>query len=121
MDAAHNLSLQIKRIQRRRVMSTQSYGPYRGCHIEVEVTPAKAHVMGGMTRRFRVSWSVSSPDALDQTIASFPEQFDFLSEYEAFRYGENRAHTYVDSILSTRSERPMNSGISASPDDMRSP
>lgn len=101
-------------------MSTQSYEPYRGCHIEVKVTPAKAHVIGGMTRRYRVSWSVSSPGLIDRKVASFPEQFVFLSEQEAFRYGENRAHTYVDSILSTPSNRPMTGGTLESRDDMRS-
>lgn len=100
-------------------MSTQSYGPYRGCHIEVHVTPAKAHVMGGMTRRFRVSWSVSSPDMPDQEIASFPEQFVFLSEQEAFRYGENRAHTYVDSIVSAPPDRPIANGTFEPRDDLR--
>ncbi|SDR51842.1 hypothetical protein SAMN05443245_7036 [Paraburkholderia fungorum] len=100
-------------------MSTQSYGPYRGCDIEVHVTPAKAHVMGGMTRRFRVSWSVSSPGFPDQEVASFPEQFVFLSEQEAFRYGENRAHTYVDSIVSAPVDRPATNGAVESRDDMR--
>jgi hypothetical protein len=76
--------------------------------------------MGGMTRRFRVSWSVSSPGLLDQEVASFLEQFVFLSEQEAFRYGENRAHTYVDSILSTQADRPMISGTFDSRDDILS-
>jgi hypothetical protein len=31
--------------------------------------------------------------------------FDFLSEQEAFQYGEKRAHTFIDSILSTPSQR----------------
>lgn len=85
-------------------MSTQSYAPYRGCNIEVHVTPARSHALGGIYRRFRVSWKVSSPGIPDRQVASFPEQFDFLSEYEAFRYGENRAHTFIDSILSTPSQ-----------------
>jgi hypothetical protein len=101
-------------------MSTQSYGPYRGCHIEVQVTPAKAHVMGGMTRRFRVSWSVASPGLMDQEVARFPEPFVFLSEQDAFRYGENRAYTYVDSLLSTASNRAMTSGTFESHDDRHS-
>ncbi|RZF26475.1 hypothetical protein EVC45_27470 [Paraburkholderia sp. UYCP14C] len=40
-----------------------------------------------------------------QELVSFPEQFDFLTEREAFKYGENRAYTFVDSMLSTPSER----------------
>jgi hypothetical protein len=50
-------------------------------------------------RRFRVSWTVSSPGASGNKIVRFPEQFDFVSEAEALRYGENRAHTYIDSVL----------------------
>lgn len=80
-------------------MSTQSYAPYRGYCIEVHVTAARAFMMGGIARRYRVSWTVSSLEYPQQYIASFPEQFDFLSEQEASRYGEKRAHTYIDSIV----------------------
>lgn len=82
-------------------MASQSYAPYRGCHIEVHVTPARAHAFGGTARRYRVSWTVSSPGCPNQELASFPEQFHFLSEHEAFRYGENRAHTFIDCMLSS--------------------
>lgn len=98
-------------------MTTQSYAPYRGCQIEVHVTPAKTHVIGGMARRFRVSWTVSSPGQMNRDVASFPEQFNFLSEQEAFRYGENRAHTFIDSILSAPSDGAAISGSFASRDD----
>ncbi|MGF7133162.1 hypothetical protein P3T40_004653 [Paraburkholderia sp. EB58] len=80
-------------------MSIQSYAPYRGYCIEVHVTPARAFAIGGIARRYRVSWRVSSLEHPEQSIASFPEQFDFLSEQEASRYGENRAHTYIDSMV----------------------
>ncbi|MGT2477722.1 hypothetical protein [Paraburkholderia terrae] len=86
-------------------MSTQSCTAYRGYDIHVHVTPARAHALGGMCRRYRVSWSVASREKRDREMASFPEQFDFLTEHEAFRYGENRAHTYIDSILSTPSHK----------------
>ncbi|SEJ13774.1 hypothetical protein SAMN05192539_100725 [Paraburkholderia diazotrophica] len=86
-------------------MSSQYYAPYRGCGIEVHVTLSKSHAIGGMYRRFRVSWTVSFPDQPDRKVANFPEQFDFLSEHEAFRYGESRAHTFIDSIFSTPSRR----------------
>ncbi|MPW24043.1 hypothetical protein GCT13_47210 [Paraburkholderia sp. CNPSo 3157] len=86
-------------------MSTKSYTPYRGCKIEVHVTPAKWHAFGCICRRYRVSWMVSSPGNPDELLASFPEQFDFLTEQEAFRYGEGRAHTFIDSILSTPPQR----------------
>lgn len=86
-------------------MSSQSYAPYRDCRIEVCVTPAKTHALGGACRRYRVSWTVASPGNPDQEFASFPEQFDFLSEQDAFKYGENRAHTYIDSMLSAPQRR----------------
>ena len=38
-------------------------------------------------------------------MATFPEQFDFLSEKEALRYGESRARTFIDSVFSTPSHR----------------
>jgi hypothetical protein len=47
-----------------------------------------------------VSWKVSSPDIPGRQVATFSEQFDFLSEQEAFRYGEDRVHTFIDSIFS---------------------
>jgi hypothetical protein len=80
-------------------MSSQSYAPYRHHCIEVHVTPARAFAIGGIARRYRVSWTVSSLEHPEQSVASFQEQFDFLSEQEASRYGENRAHTYVDSLV----------------------
>jgi hypothetical protein len=98
-------------------MSTQSYAPYRGCRIEVHVMPAKAHVIGGITRRFRVLWTVSSPGDPDREVASFPEQFNFLSEQDAFRYGESRAHTFIDSVLCGSSERPIITGGLVSQDE----
>ncbi|MEM5390074.1 hypothetical protein VSR68_42190 [Paraburkholderia phymatum] len=86
-------------------MSTKSCASYRGCEIEVLVTPAQWHAFGGICRRYRVSWIVSSPGNPGQVVASFPEQFDFLAEQEAFKYGEGRAHTFIDSILSTPLQR----------------
>jgi hypothetical protein len=58
-----------------------------------------------MHRRYRVSWTVSFPNKPDRKVVNFPEQFDFLSKQEAFRYGESRAHTFIDSIYSTPSRR----------------
>jgi len=79
-------------------MSSQIYVPYRGYKIEVRVTPATTCHIGGVVHRYRVSWHVTSLEDPDQDVASFPEQFDFLSETQAFRYGESRAQAYVDSI-----------------------
>ncbi|MCC8392274.1 hypothetical protein LJ656_06700 [Paraburkholderia sp. MMS20-SJTR3] len=86
-------------------MSTQDYSPYRGCHIEVHVSMSRSHWLGGKYRRYRVSWTVTLPGNPPRHLASFPEQFDFLTEQEAFKYGENRAHTFIDSMLSTPSRR----------------
>ncbi|MDH6146576.1 MULTISPECIES: hypothetical protein [Paraburkholderia] len=89
----------------RKAMSIQEYAPYRGCNIEVNVTLSKTHWLGGKYRRYRVSWTVTLPGNPEEELLSFPEQFDFLTEHEAFKYGENRAHTFVDSMLSTPSQR----------------
>ena len=86
-------------------MSSQSYAPYRGCHIKVHVTLAKSQAIGGICRRYRVSWAISSADRPDLNVASFPERFDFLSVEEAFKYGAKRAHTYIDSALCTPSQK----------------
>ncbi|APA89767.1 hypothetical protein BJG93_30330 (plasmid) [Paraburkholderia sprentiae WSM5005] len=86
-------------------MSTQDYAPYRGCDIEVHVSLSRSHGLGGKYRRFRVSWTVTMPGDPPRELANLPEQFDFLTEHEAFKYGENRAHTFIDSILSTPSRR----------------
>jgi hypothetical protein len=37
-------------------MPSQCYVPYRGCHIEVHVTLAKPHAIGGACRRY---WGVA--------------------------------------------------------------
>jgi hypothetical protein len=80
-------------------MPSQPYVPYRGCHIEVQVTLAKPHAIGGGCRRYRVSWTVSSPDHPDLRVVSFPERFDFLSVQDAFKYAANRVNTFIDSVL----------------------
>lgn len=90
-------------------MPGQPCAPYRGCTIDVHVTPAKSHALGGTYRRYRVLWTVSSPGNPDQKVASFPEPFDFLTEKEAFRYGEKRAHTFIDCMLSSPSLRDTSS------------
>lgn len=85
-------------------MSTEEYAAYRGCSVEVHVTEAKSRTIHGMYRRYRVSWTVALKDSPDRKITNLPEQFDFLSERHAFKYGEGLAHTYIDSILSTPSK-----------------
>jgi hypothetical protein len=86
-------------------MSTRSFALYRGCRVEVHVTPVKSQVLGGACRRYRVSWTISAPRNPRREVDSLPNQFDFLSEIDAFRYGESGAHAYIDSVLSTPSCR----------------
>lgn len=86
-------------------MATNSYASYRGCGVEVHVTPGKARAIGGVYQRYRVSWTVSSPDLPNNRVASFPEQLDFITEQEAFKYGLSRAHTFIDSILCGQADK----------------
>lgn len=85
-------------------MFYESSAPYRGYCIEVRVTPCRSLSFHGMGCRFRVSWSIFPPDKLSPAIASFPEQAEFLHEDEALRYGESRAHTFVDCAISHNSQ-----------------
>ena len=78
--------------------------PYREYAVEVCVTVCKSLSFHGMVLRYRVSWSIFPPDNLSPAIASFPEQAEFLHEDEAFRYGENRAHTFIDCAIYHRSK-----------------
>lgn len=86
-------------------MSCRSYGPYRGYTIEVQVSPVKSLTFHVIAPRYGVSWIISSHDPLNPLLASFPERVEFLSEAEAFRYGEKRAHTFIDSIVCAKRER----------------
>jgi hypothetical protein len=81
-------------------MSYRSYAPYRGYGIEVQVTPAKTLSFHGVGHRYRASWTISSPGHLEPDAASFPDCLEFMSEEEALRYGEKRAHTFIDCIIS---------------------
>jgi hypothetical protein len=80
-------------------MSYEACAPYRGYGVEVCVTPCKSLSFHGMGCRYRVSWSIFPPDNLSSAIASFPERAEFLHEDEAFRYGKNRAHTFIDCAI----------------------
>ncbi|MFM0061380.1 hypothetical protein [Paraburkholderia phytofirmans] len=84
-------------------MACQSYAPYRGFGIDVQVTAGKTLCLHNVGRRYRVSWTISSSSYPAQKVASFPEQLEFISEQDAFRYAEKRAHTFVDCMLSENS------------------
>jgi hypothetical protein len=80
-------------------MSYESCVAYRGYGVEVCVTACKSLSFHGMGRRFKVSWSIFPPDKISPAIASFPERVEFLHGDEAFRYGESRAHTFIDCTI----------------------
>ncbi|CAE6899529.1 hypothetical protein R70199_03610 [Paraburkholderia domus] len=81
-------------------MSCQSYAPYREFKIDVQVTTGKTLCLHSVGRRYKVSWTISSCGQSAQKVASFPERLEFMSEQEAFRYAEGRAHTFIDGMLS---------------------
>lgn len=84
-------------------MACQSYAPYRGFKIDVQVTTGKTLCLHNVGRRYRVSWAISSSSLPAQKVASFPEQLEFISEQDAFRYAEKRAHTFIDCMHSGNS------------------
>jgi hypothetical protein len=65
----------------------------------MKVTPSKSLCLHNAGRRFKVSWTIDSSDQSAHRIASFPERLEFISESDAFQYAENRAHTFIDSML----------------------
>jgi len=86
-------------------MFSPSYLSYRGCQIRVHVSPVRSYAMGGVYQRYSVTWRVTAAGNPDREVASFPHQFEFLNQQEAVRYAVNLAHTYIDSMLCTPSER----------------
>ncbi|MFL9963348.1 hypothetical protein PQR02_20170 [Paraburkholderia sediminicola] len=83
-------------------MSVQTYASYRGYSINVQVTPARTLSFHGVGRRYKVSWIIIGLGDPSKTIASFPERLAFISDREAFKYAENRAHTFIDCMLSRK-------------------
>jgi hypothetical protein len=88
-------------------MSLQNSASYRGYSINVQVTAARTLSFHGVGRRYKVSWIVIEPGHPGKKIASFPERLEFMSEHEAFRYAESRAHTFLDCMLSGRHGVPL--------------
>jgi hypothetical protein len=85
-------------------MSYQSCASDRGYCIEVTVTACKSLSFHGMGRRYRVGWSILPSDTIDPALVTFPEQAEFLHEAEALRFGESRAHTFIDCAIYDRSK-----------------
>jgi hypothetical protein len=92
-------------------MSFQTYASYRGYGIHVEIDRATTLSFHGGGRRYKVCWIISSLAHPEQEIASFPERLEFLSEREALKYAENRAHTYIDCILSGKQDMTLHSEV----------
>jgi hypothetical protein len=82
----------------------QSYKPYRGYVVEVQIVPKNAVSFSGMQRRYAVSWSIFTDDEAVAAVASFPESVDFISVDGAFRYGEKRAQAFIDCTLACESK-----------------
>jgi hypothetical protein len=85
-------------------MRCQSYAPYRGFQIDVFVTTGKTLCLHNAGCRYKVSWTINSSDQSAEKVASFPERLEFMSERDAFKYAEKRAHTFIDCMLSRRSD-----------------
>jgi hypothetical protein len=81
------------------IMPYQSCAPYRGFNIDLQATTGKSLCLHAPGRRYKVSWTICSVGQSEQTLASFPEQLEFLTENEAFRYAEDRAHMFIDGML----------------------
>jgi hypothetical protein len=85
-------------------MSTLTCTPYRGYRIDVQVTLSQTIAFSGGQRRYTVFWSIFSYDEEAAPVASFPESIEFLAQDAAFRYGEKRAHAFIDCTLSCESK-----------------
>ncbi|TCG06914.1 hypothetical protein BZM27_23290 [Paraburkholderia steynii] len=79
-------------------MNTQSCAPYRGFNIDIHVTANNIVSIDGRDVRYSVHWSIFSTEPVS-SIASLPEDRNFLSSDAAFSYGERRAHTFIDACV----------------------
>ncbi len=85
-------------------MSRQSYTPYRGYVIEIRTSRTITLSLHGVGPRYKVSWTVCCGSRADASVGRFSERLVFVSEAEAIEYAENRAHTFIDGVLSQASE-----------------
>jgi hypothetical protein len=81
-------------------MASHSCAPYRGYGIEVHVSPDETGTLGANVPGYALRWRVSPPGAPNDEVVSFAEQCVFISEFDATAYGEGRAHTFIDHMLS---------------------
>ncbi|WP_250501311.1 hypothetical protein [Caballeronia sp. GAWG1-5s-s] len=80
-------------------MKNQSCLPYRGYTIDVRVVSSKAPSLDGQEVRYAVSWSILSFDSDAAPIVSLPEQLNFLTPDEGFRYAERQAKRFIDGCV----------------------
>lgn len=92
-------------------MSFAMDASYHGYSIKVWVTAARTLSLHGVGRRYKVSWIVSKSGHPGEKIAGFPERLEFLSEHEALTYAENRAHTFIDCMLSEHHQVPVSGEV----------
>ncbi|GAB7522519.1 hypothetical protein PBS_15030 [Paraburkholderia sp. 2C] len=80
----------------------QSCKPYRGYAIEVQLSPSRVLSFAGLQRRYAVSWSIYSANDAVAPVANFPERVNFLTDEAAYRYGEDRAHAFIDCLMANK-------------------
>ncbi len=80
-------------------MASKSLRTYRGYNFEVHTPLAEVVVFSNVGPRYNVSWVISKQDHMEVPVASFEEEFVFLSKDDARRYGEKRVRAYVDGLI----------------------
>jgi len=93
-------------------MSRQCCTPYRGYVVEIRTSRAITLSFHGVGSRYKVSWTISSGRRSDANIGRFSERLAFVSEAEAIEYAKNRAHTFIDGVLSQASDNSAGSEVS---------
>lgn len=81
-------------------MAIQSCASYRGHGIQIHVSRDTTGTLGVNLAGFALRWTVSSLGAPHDELISFAEACVFISEFDAATYGEARAHSFIDHMLS---------------------
>ncbi|WP_175946347.1 hypothetical protein [Caballeronia sp. BCC1704] len=77
-------------------MENQSCVPYRGFTIDVRVVASKSPSLDGHQARYAVSWTIGSFDSGATPVVSLPEQLNFLTPDDGFKYAERQAKRFID-------------------------
>ena len=80
-------------------MENQSCVPYRGYTIDVRVVASKSPSLDGQQVRYAVSWTIVSFDSGATPVVSLPEQLNFLTPDDGFRYAERQAKRFIDGCV----------------------